>query len=440
MNNMLKKDRIDNYFIGYLFFVLFCPPIFSKYINVFLIIIYTIIVSILKYKNDMRECLRHIAINKTMVSLVFLFFYFMMVALINILFSNMQEIDKILKPIYRFIMLFSTVYIFVPYIICYSKRKGYSKDDVIKYIIYACSIQFVILAVYMLFPNIRSIALNVMYTNLGVSKYTVSYAGTKRFYGFALALLDGFSYGIGMAAVLALYYSRKYGIKYIILFIELTIVSIFNGRSGLVIILVGCGVILLKKGKGQLRTIMVLLSGALLLLLIMHRYFETNYMWLKAGLLQLRDFVFQREYGDYGQAVGNSIKALFNDNFWAFPSDFFQLVFGAGHSPIGNAVTDVGYVNYIWIFGILGTVILFWNPVLLYLNIRNRVDKYYRQLMLFVLIAMFLGNIKFDFFTYGPFLEIFYLVIITGYLISGNEAECGRNISHQVGLLQHREK
>lgn len=404
----MKLKKLDWYFIIYLFFVIFCPPIFDKYVTILFVSAYTFFCIILKYRFHWKTFMANKYIRASVITLIAVVGYWFFILSVNIFLGQTGDLRTYFRIIYRFSMLFIMLLLYIPYIFIYCKKKDYKRDIALKYIMYACCIQFFIALLFMLFPALRDKALVLMYNNTGIEQYMYDFESARRWYGFAISLQDGFSCGIGLAAGIAVYFSVRYDSKYIILYLMLVAVAAFNARTGVLMAALSIPFLITKKGRHLLETLSVLIIGIIFALLVMRNYFIATYEWIVTGFRQLAGFLIQEEN------VGGSIGTLFSERFWMIPDSVFEIIFGTGHSTIDVASvlqTDVGYVNYLWIFGFVGSIFLYSFLLVIYFYFRNiKNNKMYERLKLYFLIMLFIGNIKFDIFTYGPSIMLFLLI------------------------------
>ena len=110
--------------------------------------------------------------------------------------------------------------------------------------------------------------------------------------------------------------------------------------------------------------------------------------------------------------------SMFSKDFWTLPDSFCGKLLGTGHSCFGTyringVASDVGYVNYIWIMGIAGTLVLLIFIACLFIHkIKNRKDKYEKIDLIFLMTSFFVMFIKGNIITYsaGTFITILLLM------------------------------
>lgn len=429
----LVRKKVDIYLVIYLFFVLFCPPFFSKYIAIFLLTLYTIFALVL-VSGRWSGNLKNINILPVLKKIGILVLYWLIVTYIGMIVGKPESEDRYFKIAYRFLMLIISLGVFVTYTYTYCEKKNYSKNMILKHIIYASSLQFIILGIFILVPSIRKVALNVMSRNTGSGELYSGYEISRRFYGFAMTLQDGFSYGISLAAIIALYLAINESTKYTVYYIMLIVVAALNARTGLLIIAIGTIFLLLQKISAKtIRFILLSLFAGITGLYILRLLLPTTMEWMTGGLLQLRDFLLRREYGNYGNNIGNSMSALFSQKFWIVPSSMFEIIFGTGHASAGLSKTDVGYINYIWAFGVVGSLYLYYILFKMYRTARRKCRELsYKKLLDFVIISMIIGNIKFDVITYAAGIIIILLLFTCDERPSSREPMKNREISEII--------
>jgi len=119
--------------------------------------------------------------------------------------------------------------------------------------------------------------------------------------------------------------------------------------------------------------------------------------------------------GEY--RLGSMQNTFFTANFWKLPEDFLGILIGRGHSIYGTKkilgiASDVGYINYIWIFGILGLVFLLY---LVYSFFYNGIKTYKvkKEIIIFLALAFYTMMLKGNIISYnsGTFITIFILIL-----------------------------
>lgn len=408
--NFLKND---SFVIIYIFLLLFAPP-FVKNINFLLIcFVFSSIVILLKYRNQIKEILIYKNIKKILKILILYYLWYFFTIIINIIFTKKIYIYNYFVNIYSIFLIFPILFICCLHIILYCDDKKISLDNIFRYIIIAGLIQSLITILSLLFPEIKKQLLEIMYNNTGETLYLNNYHISRRFYGFANSLLDSFGYGTGLLAIMPLFYSIKNGKKWLITIPFLLIVPFFNSRTGLVVFVLGffIWIIYLIKNKSIKKYSKILICFFLifvLTILLIYKLKPVTFQWI------VND-IFSFFTDNNGTAT-----VLFSHNFWKLPS-FINMIFGTGYNIAGfgkmHAVllfdSDVGYINEIWKTGIIGLSILLITFIKLIKELLNNSDSENKFFIISIFVITLIVNVKFYVFSYSPGITILILISLT---------------------------
>lgn len=301
------------------------------------------------------------------------------------------------------------------YIIIKCENLSYSITDLLKVVIGAGLIQALICICMILSPEFKRIIVSFMYRMTNDTIYLNVWHYNKRFYGFANNLLDTFGYGTGIIASLALFLAFNKKISYLLLLPPLILVPFMNSRSGLVIFSIGlliaipdflvhCNRNTIIKGIFLFFTLFIVLN---ILIFYLKKNEADTFTWVVSGTKDIFK-LFQ------GQSGEGSLKTLFSKQFWNLPSGI-RLLTGTGHSLYdarGFMHSDVGYINDIWLVGIIGMFFLYFP----YINLLFKafIKGYYgfeKCIVFFLFIALFVFNIKTFTFAYNTGTAITLLII-----------------------------
>lgn len=399
MNDNIKSKII---LIIYTFLLLFAPPIF-KNINLLLVLFCFSFISIaVKYRNDLISLIKNKKFLKPLKLLVLYFFWYFIIIILNILFTQKIYLYNYIINIYSMTLVVPCLFVCCLHMYFYSKKENIQIDEIIEITIYAGLIQAIIAIAIFLFPPAKEFLIDIMYRNTGDSLYLNKWAVQRRFFGFANNMLDSFGYGTGIIATLPLFHSLKYGKKWILTVPLLLIVPLLNSRTGLVVFAIGfvCWLIYLFKTR-QVKNYLklsgiVALIGIVVILIIM-KFSPKTIDWIT------RDFL------SFFTNVSGTSDRLFSRDFWRLPS-FINLIFGSGYNvalfggltEIIGFSSDVGYINEIWKTGIIGLLLLLMTFLSVLSIIYTNSDKKNKYLIIFIFIATLVSHIKFYTFSYNP--------------------------------------
>lgn len=131
-------------------------------------------------------------------------------------------------------------------------------------------------------------------------------------------------------------------------------------------------------------------------------------------------WIFQDVLSFFTKTSGTA-DVLFSEDFWTLPP-FIQFIIGNGVNiatfgkmkPILGFASDVGYINEIWKTGMIGLVFLSTAFACIMLKLRDHVKKEYKYFVIFLMIAVFITNIKFYVLCYNPGTVIILLFLLFG--------------------------
>lgn len=405
--NFLKKELP---IIIYIFFLLFAPPVI-KNINILLIcFIFSSIIILIKYRNQVKEILNYKNIKKILKLLIIYYLWYFFTIILNIIFTKQVYLYNYFINVYSILLIFPILFVCCLHIILYCNENKISLENIFKYIIISGLIQSGITLLSFVFPEVKSFLLEIMYNNTGEKLYISDYHTMRRFYGFANNMLDSFGYGTGLLAIFPLFYSIKNGKKWLITVPFLLIVPFLNSRTGLVVFFLGfiIWLIYLIKNKYLINYKKVLVA------------FSVIFVISIVIIYQLKPVTIQWIIDDFLSFFGNrkgTANTLFSHNFWKLPN-FLNFIFGTGYNVAAfgkmNSIlyfdSDVGYINEIWKTGIVGLTIILYFFIKLINKLLNNSDDALRFLIISIFVSTLVVNIKFYVFSYNPGMTILILI------------------------------
>ena len=199
-----------------------------------------------------------------------------------------------------------------------------------------------------------------------------------------------------------------------------------NSITGVVMAAIGVFVPLfmdLKRGKISKRvvgsTVFMIVAGSAGLLFL-YRKAAGSLERLASNVLAL-----------FGNADNiTSIEVLFSDDFWAVPSSVFGKLFGTGHSVYSTGVfahSDVGYVNTVWLIGIVGCVFFYGVFIKLFQGAYLKCDSEDKKVsIIFAGICFFVFEVKGIVVSINPGILIIFILMYACVMEVGKETGGGR--------------
>ena len=280
----------------------------------------------------------------------------------------------------RFLVTFAVLPINLIWLLIYCKNNKLFVDDVLKVVFYAIVLQLICVIAAYAIPPVKDFFIWLMQANGNWhERWTSNGLADYRMYGFAKSLFDTFGFGLGiLSAVPWIIAYRLKNLKYLLILPVMFFAVFINARTGIVIMSVTTAVFLgffianWQRFSGSAKKIAKQNKYALLalfLLLFVSVLGIKNFMD-RGGYLSRAIWRDIRAYVSYVISGGASATIArtqasknFSKAFWTTPEDPVQLFVGAGQSVYGNDSvqdfsSDVGYINNIWLFGVIGTIML----------------------------------------------------------------------------------
>lgn len=267
-------------------------------------------------------------------------------------FQNMGAyISSTLEFMITFIR-FSILYL-ASYFLFEKRNITYSKYQI--YLVYIAIIQMICVILALLFPSIKNAFNNLTITNSGNDHLILFIkVSNYRCYGLAHDLFDSFGYITSMLIIIPLIYAIEMDKKWFFLFVPFLIMPLLNARTGLVLILTCFAALLVYYSKkilvkDFLKYLALIPIGGLGVILLLSIIPASTLKWIEIGMKSIITYVI---YGERISTFSSMSKMI------GLPSD---IIWGMGASPelLSKGATDVGYVQCIWRYGLLGSALLF---------------------------------------------------------------------------------
>ena len=347
--------------------------------------------------------------------------------------------------------------------------------------VYAGMLQFGLVFISLVVPAVKAAFIAFIYKNTGDIYLGTPWVMERRGFGFSNSFVDSFGFGMGIVAVLPLFFLKKAKEK-IALFVPcLVLISLVNVRTGLIMSCIGLvfalPTIFKAFKESKVKIIAVTLASVLLLCTFIGTVYVKNPKtlgWIFEDVISFVGIDLPEEtteteittqytepttefttvettvdstetenttieeitetttdapsvtpeesntaYNTENEPTQNNTEEttqsgfwetittpssqyntaeiLFSDRFWNIPTGL-ALVFGTGHSIYGAEGypnSDVGYVNDLWLGGIIGTLILYAAFALLFIKaFKNTKEINVRCLILFFAVAILVFQVK----------------------------------------------
>lgn len=410
------KYKMDNkcimkfLLVMYLFIYIFSPPVIHNtrlildVVNFFIFLAWIV-------------CHKHVCVSFRKINTILPFLPFVIYIWMNGLYLTFIEgPDAIIAyPDFEFIRTaFLIIYLmFRVFLLCFVlkifiDKMQLSMDEYSDLVILAGMLQFICVLLAFIFPSVRDIFLSMINANTeGAVQKSIWAAMTneQRCYGFADNIFDSIGYVAAFITAISIIkaVSRR-DIKYYITSLCLIFISVMNTRTGVVLDGLCIMMVVLFFFKNNIIKNICMYCAVVFFMVIMGFYVSSllpqeTEIWLFGGMEAVYNLVFMQEY--------TGIFLEFYLNHLNFPND---ILFGDGAIPDATYynVSDIGYVQCIWYYGLIGTVILMLG-ILYFFYYNYKKSTCNRELKCFVLCSAVI------FFVY--LIKLFSLYNLGGYAV-----------------------
>lgn len=409
------RSRRSIFFSVYIFLIIFCPPIIPR-LDVVLIISAAVMI-MLKYKASFMSVVVKSRMFFWVKVMMFLATYMILLPLplSAFIYNDTVQIQHYISLFNRYGLLIVVDVVCGTYLFLELKSYGYTLEDFLKFTFYAGAIESLFSICSLIFPGFKSMLVSIMLANTGSGLYSNTWYITVRAYGFANTLVDLFGLGVSIIASTCFLYGLFKEKKYMILSVFILISTILNSRTGLILYIVCImGAILYLTIKGKIKYLFFGIMSVFLLFIIFNILMESNILndstksWISSGIQSFQELL------ENGKAQSDSMGVLFQEKKWTLP-DGIRLFIGTGHSRYeakGYVHTDVGYVNEIWMCGLIGAIGLYTMFIkFIYSAVKRQGNILAQCIGIMIFLGYFIFNIKGVAFGYNPGAAVILLIL-----------------------------
>lgn len=404
----MKNKRFNLLFYIGLFIVFYQPPILP--VNaIHLVGLISIIYICLCSSNRIGAIRRDRTVENIIISFVAIMLYLAIVTVG----MNKGPITNIAFPLYFIVDVIPFAYAMQ----IYREKKQISFEAILDMGTVAGLIQAATAIFAFLIPGLQKFFITLM-TSYGYSSSLETFS-SFRMYGFSPYLTFGTPVIQSVLAVIILFFKEKKGIKDYICAAIIFFSAIINARISLIIILVGFLTLIISRKVSVRRKIVdcivyfiVLVCVVRIGTAILKEYSPLTYEWIINGLNEI-----EVAFGSGSADKYSYITYFTNKNTYRLPDDIWGIILGQGITVMTgtnafNMNSDVGYINDIWLGGLLYIALVYSLFIKMIINIMgSRVPKY-SQIGLFLLLLFPILNIKgiaFTMFSLSNYLTILYI-------------------------------
>ena len=410
--------------IFFIFLAIFDPPIFSFNI-IFILLPVSLIYVFIHTSGKLKIC------GQITLGGAIILGYILVIVGLGMLFGEDSLLKNRIAVLYQLFFLMPAQCICAYAVCIYAKTNKLSRIDIYEMCIRAGVIEGILVIISFFVPNVRAFFLSIMINKAGKGVYTaiMNNDSAYRAYGFADSLLDTFGYGIGLLAGFCLLKEKKEIKTYVIMGVLLFSTAV-NSRTGLAVFMLALVIQYLSGFNERKHKLKKYKEGIIITLIIITAILvvtktslkeSSTISWITAGFESVYSIIFHKEMS---YRLGSMQGSLLTERFWVLPDGFISIFLGRGHSiydtrSILGINSDVGYINYIWICGILGETVLLLFISLIFRKIyRKAITKYEKKIVIFISLAFFLVFIKGNILTHtaGTFITVLCIASFLGEL------------------------
>lgn len=402
-----KKVLYHFFLTIYLFLSIFLPNITKYPIRNIMIFLDIAIIGYYFIKE------KKIIISKSILSLFYgfipFFLYFAVIQIIRFLSGNIYHTSYYTETLLSITLVF--IYVFIVCLTMSILIKLFKLDayEICNIYIYTGALQMICVVLSYIFPSIRSYFLGTILNNsqseviINAVKNNLSF----RCYGFADNLFDALGYISSILITLSFAYGiEKRKKSYVVLSFAMLIIPLLNTRTGLILSLVGMLIVIFNyfEFKKVLKYLLIVLTAAIIFAFGFKYLPEQTQYFIIRGINETNLLLNGQVTSTYSEIFGKDI---------VFPDD---IIFGAGTPPewITNySGIDSGYIQCLWRFGLIGTLLIFVGYLRLYLKLYSITNNKFNHSISLALIAIFFVYLfkLFSINNYGSVMLIFGLPI-----------------------------
>lgn len=375
-----------------LFLIIFNPP-FYKGLSFTMISVGVMFLMCAIYSKQLFEILYRYNLKKFIAIMLLFTIWYTLSSVINALFSEKgaQCITNLLSTC---IYLLSAIIVAFGLTV-FAKKHEYTLDMIMDLFIAVATLQALISVVCLAIPEFKQFLNNWTINNSNSEALVRALIRNsyRRNYGFASTLYDIFGCTMSIIAMFAFAKGIYQKWRYLLCYALISLSAIVNARTSIVLIAVGTIVILLTT-KGRkiekqelIKKVLLVFAGGIIIILALG-WISTSESdtskWLMEGVGEIVSMMKGKKTGYF---------SILFDEFIFFP-DLIECIVGTGLTPLQaiNVGTDVGYVQNIWQYGIVGSIVLYIAYTKLFMMAEQNVKSKYPGLIfaLFIMVAIYM--------------------------------------------------
>lgn len=396
------------------FVAIFQPPFFPVSL-IYIVGILDVLLLVINGRKKSIRVFKESGMQKLYFFLLLIFFYMLFISIGNILFMEKVSLfSNRLRCINQLLVLTIIEFLSIVYILVRTEKYNFSIDEVLEIIIWAGLLQGICAVLAYNVPIIRSLFVKFGDSNL----FSNAYVWERRGYGFAMTLIDTFGYGMGLLGGYALFSIKKKPILKIVSIALITFSILMNARTGFIVLMFAILIeMFISTERKKLVIFKIIIAIIVLYISIIYvlpnilaygmKSSNLTFSWVATDMNELYNDIFNHSSNSFSDSSYISATDV-------FPTNIFELIFGSGHSIYDTTQqlgfrTDVGYINNLWTYGVVGTVIIEIYFGLLFFRAYKVANNEYKKIILLNAIAYYVVQVKAILIGYNPGVFLTYL-------------------------------
>lgn len=334
-----------------LFLVIFNPPVYPGFS-------FTVMACVLSFfyllnnRTNFGQIIRNIAVRRFLKAN---FLVFVIYGVTVITSMGKKLFTDYLVDYLSYVVYFVLVFIVACSLVIYALKNNFDKETIIKCFVHSAIIECILVIASFLIPSIKSFFVSLMSMRVEDSHIeSYNYTSDFRNFGLASSLYDIFGYAMSILALMAFYKAKTFP-KYYLLFAIISFCGLINARTTIVLVFLGILAYYASSFGRFIKNIFIFISITIVLVLLIFPTIESmdNLARLMSGIDEMRTLIVS------GEATGY-FDILFNE-FIVFPSTILGVLLGEGDIPLVVIAhgSDIGYIQTIWRYGIIGSIIVY---------------------------------------------------------------------------------
>ncbi len=397
-------------FLAFLFLLLFGPPVIPQVNTGLLACLGACVLLVLRYRGELCDTVRRSGAGRFSLLLLVFFGYLAVITPVSaLLFHERVQTMHYITQWYRFFLIFPCLTGASLYICLRARELRYTPERLGMCFVWAACAQFVLALAALLIPPLKEAFVAAIYRATGAPYLDIEWVMQRRGFGYSNSFVDSFGWGMGIVAALPFFAVSQKRFRPVLLVPVVLFISILNVRTGLVIAFLGAVASLphllktflacdKRDKKKAIRTTAASLLIFFLLIATVFAFNKVTLRWIAGDVLSFIDEMEPEQPGEedtthvkLSDSETTTAETLFSDRFWNLPPAGI-LLFGSGHSIFGAEGypnSDVGYINDLWLGGVVGCLPLYGAFAVLFLTAFRRSAELKRKLLTVFLAAGF---------------------------------------------------